>query len=183
MLDSLESKYKKKSKSYIFHNWNSKIHYPINLIFDDNNTIIVDFLSSLRSIEKINVSSENIESLRNVTSTKLLNNLNNEIIKNFSLEVDITKDIPDTNDITENILSSNIFYSIAYIYKDLLDNFYNMQYLVTHYIKVSWSDFLKMTPLETTILYKNFIEDKEKQNEKSKSNNILNHVNSNMLDL
>jgi hypothetical protein len=57
-----------------------------------------------------------------------------------------------------------------------------MQYLLTHYIRVAWESILDMTPIETTILYKNFIEDKEKQNEKSKRGNNLNIHDPNVSD-
>lgn len=172
ILDSIENNYKKESVNIKFHNWNAKIHYPKKLIFDEANTISIDFLSGLCYIENIKITSEQLESLRKSVSTKLINDVEYEIKKNFTLDVEIAKNIPQTNNIVENILAPSVFYSIAYIYKELLENFYNMQYLLTHYVRVDWQSLLNMTPIETTILYKNFIQDKEKQNEKNKGGSL-----------
>lgn len=182
LLDSLESRYKKETLEVPFYNWKAKIHYPIDINFDEPNTIVVDLLSSLRFIEGIEIKSEQLEDIRKSTPTKVLNDFYYEVINAMALKADIAKDIPGADDITENILNPGIFYSIAFIYKDLLDNFYNMQYLLTHYVRVSWEAILEMTPIETTILYKNFIEDKEKQNEKSKKGGMINVHDPNVAD-
>lgn len=175
LLDSLETRYKKELIEVPFYNWKAKIHYPTTIYFDEPNTIVVDHLTALRNIEGLEIKTEQIEDIRKSTPTKVLNDFYYEVVNGMGLKVDIAKDIPGTADITENILNPGIFYSIAFIYKDLLDNFYNMQYLLTHYVRVSWEAILEMTPIETTILYKNFIEDKEKQNEKSKKGSINIH--------
>ena len=173
LLDSLEHGYKKDHIKCSFHNWSADVHYPTKLIFDDNNTILIDYLSSLRTVASVPISAENLEQLRTQTSTKILSDLEYEVQKQLSYKVDISKGIPNSTDISDDVLSPGIFYSISYIYKDLLENFYNMQYLMTHYIKVSWDSLLDMTPLESSILYKNYIQDKEKQNEASKKSNTL----------
>lgn len=175
MLDSIENNYKKEPVNIKFHNWNAKIHYPKNLIFDEANTLLIDFLSALRSVDKIEITSDQLESLRKSIPTKLVNDVEYEVKRHLSLEVDIAKNMVGVKNIVENILNPSIFYSIAFIYKELLENFYNMQYLLTHYVRVGWESLLNMTPIETTILYKNFIEDKEKQNEKSNRGSLNIH--------
>lgn len=182
MLDSIETNYIKDIIDIKFHSWKAKIHYPTKFIFDEENTLLIDFLSGLRSIENIEITSEQLESLRKSTPTKLINEVEHEIKKNLSLEVEVAKNLPGVQNIVENILNPSIFYSIAFIYKELLDNFYNMQYLLSHYVRVDWESLLNMTPIETTILYKNFIEDKEKQNEKSKGGGKLNVHDPNVAD-
>lgn len=178
MLDSLEKNYNKEYVNIKFHKWNAKIHYPTTLIFDETNSLLIDYLSALRSVEGIEITSQNLESLRKSIPLKLINDIEYEVRKSFSLNVEICKDIASLPSIVENILNPAIFYSIALIYKDLLDNFYSMQYLLTHYVRVSWDSLLDMTPVETAILYKNFVEDKERQNEKSKDgSSIMNSEN------
>lgn len=173
LLDSLEQGYKKDHIKCSFHNWSADAHYPTKLIFDNNNTILIDYLSSLRTIASVPISDNNLEQLRSQTSTKILADLEYEVQQQLSYNIDISKDIPGSKDISDNVLNSGIFYSISYIYKDLLENFYNMQYLMTHYIKVSWDSLLNMTPLESSILYKNYMQDKERQNEASKNKTSL----------
>lgn len=181
ILDNIENNYKKETFNIRFHNWNAKIHYPTKLVFDEANTLLIDFLSGLRYIEDLEITPERLASLRKSISTKLINDVEYEIKKYLNFNIEIAKDIPGANDIVENIFSPSIFYSIAYIYKELLENFYNMQYLLSHYVRVDWESLLNMTPIETTILYKNFIQDKEKQNESAK-NGTFNTLDPNMAD-
>lgn len=108
--------------------------------------------------------------------------MHHKVNKDLSLKITLFQGSSESESIVENILSPSFFYTIAYIYRDLLDNFYNMQYLVSHYIRVAWSDLLNMTPIETTILYKNFIEDKEKQNEKNNADSVINLNDPNIAD-
>ena len=178
LLDSLEHGYKKDHIKCSFHNWSADVHYPTKLIFDDNNTILIDYLSSLRSVAGVQINAENLEQLRAQTPTKILGDLEHDVKSNLSYNVDISKNIPNSVNISDNILNPALFHSISYIYKDLLENFYNMQYLMTHYIKVSWDSLLDMTPIESTILFNNFKEDKERQNEAAKSKTPTSKFNS-----
>lgn len=171
MLDSIEEKYNKEYISFELDNRIINIHYPRILLFDDNNQILVDLLSSIKSINTLDISIQNIEALRKAMPIKMINEIEYNVQKNFSLIVDIVKNVSGVENIKEDILNGSLFYSIAFIYKDSLENFYNMLYLLCHYVRVDWQSLLLMTPVETTILYKNFIEDKEKQNEKNKNKN------------
>ena len=161
LLNELETKYDKELSSIKFHNWNAFAHYPKNILFDDYNIISIDYLSSLKKIENVEITLENIKDIRDFIDTKSLNEIEYEISKKFSFEI-VFFSLKERK-ISEWLLTPNIFYAVAYIYKDLLENFYMLQYILTHYIKIEWSSVLEMTPLETTILYKNFVEDKEKQ--------------------
>lgn len=172
LLDSLEEEYDKENKKIKLLNWDCEIHYPKTLIFDANDSIVIDFLSSLRKIKDISISLEECEKLRKEMPIKILNELEYFVSKNFSAEIFIAKKSIGNEEVKENLLSPAFFYSIAYIYKDMLENFYNMQYMVTHYIRVDWTSLLNMTPAETSILYKNFTEDKENQNKKNKGINL-----------
>jgi hypothetical protein len=182
MLDSIEEQYNNEKLDIKINDRNIKIHYPRTLIFDDNNQILVDILSAIREIEGLKISIDNIAELRKAMPIKMINDIEYKIKQNFNLNVDIVKDVMGAANIQESILNGGIYFSIAYIYKDSLDNFYNMQYLLCHYIRVDWQSLLSMTPVETTILYKNFIEDKERQNEKNKGKNMINTHDPNVAD-
>ena len=182
MLDSIEEQYNNEKLDIKINDKNIKIHYPRNLIFDDNNQILVDMLSAIVEIEGLKISIDNIAELRKAMPIKMINDIEYKIKQNFNLNVDIVKNVMGAANIQESILNGGIYFSIAYIYKDSLDNFYNMQYLLCHYIRVDWQSLLSMTPVETTILYKNFIEDKERQNEKNKGKNMINTHDPNVAD-
>ena len=93
LLDSIESNYKKESINYKFYNWNSIIHYPTQLIFDDPSTIAIDMLSSLRKIESLEIKQEHLEDIRKSTPTKILSELDYAVIKNFSLPLQSELDV------------------------------------------------------------------------------------------
>lgn len=180
ILENIETNYLKKEENLKISSWDIKISYPKNIIFDEPNSISIDFLSSLREINNIKIDKTRLEQLRTNIPIKMVNEIEYAVKKYFQMTINIIKNISGLENITEDILSSNIFYTIAHIYKDSLDNFYNMQYLLTHYVRVSWDSLLEMTPVETTILYKNFITDKEKQNENN--NNSMGIHDPNMED-
>lgn len=170
ILDEIERKYQKDLLNFDFLGHNSQIHYPKFLMFDNNDSILIDYTSGLIKVDDIKLSPDQLIILNKHTPIKILNELINEIKKKYNFEIFISNGIPGIKELKDNMLNPSFFYSIAYIYKDLLENFYNMQYMACHYIRVDWNSILKMTPLELSILYKNFIEDKEKQNDASKKN-------------
>lgn len=170
LLDSLENSFIKNKVSFTINNWKASVYYPKYLLFDTNDTISIDKFSGLSEIANNNISSNTqLEQLRAVMPTKYINEIEYYVDKHFNTQVVICEDSPNTSKLTDTLLSPSLFYSIAYMYKELLDNFYDMQYMVAHYIRVSIDSLLEMTPVETNILYKNFIRDKERQSEKSKS--------------
>ena len=170
LLDSLENSFIKNKVSFTINNWEASVYYPKYLLFDTNDTISIDKFSGLSEIANNNISNNtHLEQLRAVMPTKYINEIEYYVDKHFNTPVVICEDSPNTSKLTDTLLSPSLFYSIAYMYKELLDNFYDMQYIVAHYIRVSIDSLLEMTPVETNILYKNFIRDKERQNEKSKS--------------
>lgn len=170
ILDEIEKKYEKSFLDFNFSNHNAKIHYPKHLLFDDNDSISIDYISGLESVGNIVLDKDKIEILAKHTPIKLLDDLANSIKNKLNFEIFISNGVPGIKELKDNMLNPSFFYSIAYIYKDLLENFYSMQYMTCHYIRVDWNAILEMTPLELSILYKNFIEDKEKQNNTSKNN-------------
>lgn len=170
MLDSLENSFIKNKVSSKVNNWDACIYYPKQLLFDSNDDISIDKFSGLCELANNPIKDiTQLEQLRSVMPTKYINEIEYIVDKNFNSEITICEDSPNTSKLTDTLLSPSLFYSIAYMYKELLDNFYDMQYMVAHYIRVSIDSLLEMTPVETNILYKNFIRDKERQNEKSKS--------------
>lgn len=68
------------------------------------------------------------------------------------------------------------------MYKESLEHFYNMLYLVCHYIRVQWDSLLNMTPVEMMILYNNFVEDKENQSKSNKKSKTINVNDPNIAD-
>ena len=183
LLNSLENNYIKEENEYIFFNKKCKIFYPRYFNFDDENNISIDYVSSLRKIENIDIKKKKVKQLSELLPLKDLNTLENFVKRYYNNEVTITERIGNMDEIKDTILSPSLFLSIAQIYKESLENYYNMLYLVVHYIKVDMQSILQMTPIELIILYNNFIKDKEKQNEDSKKSKTLPTLNEETLGL
>ena len=185
-LNELEESYNKELMNHNVMNFKCLLHYPTQLLFDSNDNIDIDFSSSIRQVGNEVLNLEQSKTLAKMLPLKYLNEIIAKIKEKYNTQISISKGIKGVKEMKDNLLNSSIFYSIAYIYKDSLENFYNMQYMITHYIRVDWQSLLNMTPVELSILYKNFIEDKERQNESAKNNNrtgVLNSLDPNTSDL
>jgi hypothetical protein len=183
LLDSLEENYNKNILNYKFYKWDDcKVSYPSRIILKDNN-IDIDYTSGLKEISEHKLTAEEVKFIAENAPLYDLNQLENFITHNFSQEIYVAKNIMGIKDIKDNMINPSLFYSIAYIYKDSLEHYYNLLYLVCHYIRVQWESLLEMTPVEMMILYNNFIEDKEAQNKKHSKNKTLNLNDPNVADM
>lgn len=183
LLDSLEENYNKNILDYKFYKWDGcKVSYPSRIILKDNN-IDIDYTSGLKEISEHKLTTEEVKYIAENAPLYDLNQLENFITNNFSQEIYVAKNIMGIKDIKDNMIHPSLFYSIAYIYKDSLEHYYNLLYLVCHYIRVQWESLLDMTPVEMMILYNNFIEDKEAQNKKHSKNKTLNLNDPNVADM
>lgn len=130
----------------------------------------------------VNLSEEQKQIISKNTPLKDLTKLELFVKRNYSTRVYFAKNVIGVSDIFDDIINPAIFYSIAYMYKESLEHFYNMLYLVCHYIRVHWDSLLNMTPVEMMILYNNFVEDKENQSKSNKKSKTINVNDPNIAD-
>ena len=168
ILDSIENSYIKEIKIGKFYKWNDcKISYPSILEIEDD-TININYVSGLVSINGIELTTQNKLDLSKNAPLQALNEIESFIKKNFNSDIFFAKDQIGIKDIKDNVLNPGLFYSIAYIYKESLEHFYNMLYLMCHYVRISWDNLMDFTPIELSIVYNDFVEDKEEQNKRQK---------------
>lgn len=168
ILDSIENSYIKDVKIGKFYKWdNCEISYPNILEIEDDN-ININYVSGLISINGIKLNTQNKIDLSKNAPLQSLNEIENFIKKNFNNDIYFCKDQFGVKDIKDSIINPGLFHSIAYIYKESLEQFYNMMYLMCHYIRITWDNLLDFTPIELSIVYNDFIEDKEEQNKRQK---------------
>jgi hypothetical protein len=168
ILDSIENSYIKTTKKGKFYKWdNCEITYPNILEIEDDN-ININYVSGLISVNGVELTTQNKIDLAKNAPLQALNEIESFIKNNFNSEIYFCKDQIGVNDIRDNIINPGLFHSIAYIYKESLEQFYNMMYLMCHYIRISWDNLLDFTPIELSIIYNDFVEDKEEQNKKQK---------------
>lgn len=163
VLDSIENAYINKEEKIKFYKWDECIiGYPTILDFEGK-TININFASGIKSINGVLLTPENKIAISKNATLQDLNRLENIIRKNFDNDIFFVKDYFGVSDIKDSLLNPGLFYSIAYIFKESLEQFYNMMYLMCHYVRISWENLMEMTPLELSIVYKDFAQDKEEQ--------------------
>lgn len=182
ILNSIEENYKKELHTINFYKWSDcVVGYPTHLDITEN-SINIDYSSCLRSISGLLLDEDQKKLISKNTPLIELNKLELFIKHNYKTKVYFTKGILGVKDIYDDISNPAVFYSIAYMYKESLEHFYNMLYLVCHYIRIQWESLLKMTPVEMMILYNNFVEDKENQSKNSKKGKTINVNDPNIAD-
>lgn len=83
----------------------------------------------------------------------------------FSLPIDYFKGVTGLNEEIVDVFSNASFQLIMALLKEPLDVFYEYAYVFIQYVRCSWSDFMKMTPIESQLLFTKFQVDKQKQRE------------------
>ena len=170
ILDTIENVYNKNKHFLKFYRWNKcAISYPTILEIEDD-IININYVSGIYSIDGVELTEDNKILLSKSLSLQQLNEIESIIKEEFSGDIYFVKDQPGVKDIKDNVINPGLFYSIAFIYKESLDYFYNMLYLISHYARIAWDTLLDMTPIELTILHHNFIKDKEEQNKQQSKN-------------
>ena len=183
ILDSIENAYIKGPKKCKFYKWeNCEINYP-TLIEIEDDRFSINFVSGLKSINGIELTEKNILEISRFAPLQSLNELENNIRQAFNNDIYFVKNIAGVDEIKDNLINPGLFYSIAYIYKESLENFYNMLYLMCHYVRIQWESLLDMTPVELNIIHRDFIEDKEEQSkQQSKNKGSINLSDPNIAD-
>lgn len=177
ILESIEENYINKIiEINLFNDYNCHISYPTNLSLYNNN-IAIDYSTCIKKINNEILSKEEKEKIYPLLPVKVVNHVEVMAKKYFNNKIIITTKIGDIEEIEEELLSPSLFYVICQIYKESLESFYNMLYLICHYIKIDWKSIMDLTPIEMLIIYNNFIKDKEKQNrdmQERQNKNVLN---------
>lgn len=132
----------------------------------------IDCLSGLRKV--IQNGSELV--LDEEQKNELIQKLPNKVLieascraqESLNLSVDLFRGI-DNSKYTIDVFSDDIFATMFTIIPEKLESFYWRLFAAVHYVKMSQEGFMKMTPIETNVLLKNFQtvqEEQRKANEK-----------------
>lgn len=128
ILDNIESCYK--PKTFEFKTDSGiilTIGYPNEMSFEDNK-ILISYVSGIQSLKKDNIVYPLDEKSRKQViehlSTAELAAIEYKAIEVLSNNC-VILDIPNTDQMELDIMSPSIFYTVFYIYKENLDNFYS----------------------------------------------------------
>ena len=98
------------------------------------------------------------------------------------MEEKIVENLQETFDIFENVPMNKfeiplyrypLIFNIANIYKIGLKSFYDFMYMCLHHVNMDFAAFMDLSFMETDILLKTCLEEKQKENEQLNNNNQI----------
>ena len=76
------------------------------------------------------------------------------------------------NSMKMNLFGESLIINVISFYKIPLDSFYQLMYAVIKHLRMSYSDFMKISQIEATILLKHVAEENKAINESAKKGDI-----------
>ena len=142
----------------------AELTIPTKLTFT-HTEVGIDYSTGLKKIKDIELKTEEEKiNFFHQIKPKLAMRLEKEIKKQFAVNCNLF------NDLSVNLIQSDIFYFIPQVYAESLDDHYEVQYYVHEYLKWSWDTYAAYTPIETRILFNQFKIDKERQAQERQQN-------------
>ena len=137
--------------------------YPKSFSFQ-NNSPIIDFYSGLQTFNNQQLSNEQKESLKNTLPTKYMASIECFLRDKFRYEIDLLRGVP-MNSLTINVMGEGLLANVISFYRMTLDVFYQIMYAVIRHLRMSYSDFMKISQVESTILLKHVAHENTLQEE------------------
>lgn len=177
ILDNIEQAYRDIQKEYkLTNNVLLQVSIPRKFVCEEDN-IFIEPASGIDSINgiKFQNNKERIEFIKNIDirySVKLEQLIN----KDFNIDCELFKNPISASKKGNiiNLISPHLFYDIFAIYREPLENYYQVLYYNFEYLKLSYDTYKQLTPRESRFIFNKFAEDKERQAEEQR-NQIYKH--------
>lgn len=127
--------------------------YPKSFTFDGGSVPILDFYSGLISVNGKVLSNEQKQILKKRLGTKQLSFIDDFCRQKFVCVCDIFHGVP-MNKLQMNILGQSLLYNVVSFYNMSLQVFYQVMYAMIKHVRMTYSDFMKISHAETSILLK-----------------------------
>ena len=144
--------------------------YPKTFFFD-NGMPVIDFYSGLKGFNGKQLSNEEKDILKEKLGTKNLSFIEDYLRNKFKNTCDIFHGVP-MNKMEMNLLSENMIGNVIGFYKMPLDGFYHIMYAMIKHLRMSYSDFMKITQVETNIMLGFAAEENKKMDEQAKKGDV-----------
>lgn len=156
---------------YTVNNITLELFFPTRLE-EVNDTITFDPLSAVRTVTINNTTykietKEDIQLLNNLIPIESYYNLINFIMDTFNQNIVFYKgkiEIPLLNQYFFRYLANNIFYSG-------IQSQFDLMYLLQRHLNLSVSDFMKLSPADTNVLFAKLIQEKEDEKKQMEQQN------------
>lgn len=131
----------------------------------------IDYFSGLVGYNDIILNQQQKTILKNKLDTKTLMFID-DFLRNKCVSIcDIFHGVP-MNKFEFNLLNQSLMVNVMSFYKMPLQSFYSIMYAMIKHLRMSYSDFLKINHLQTTIMMNHAIQQNAKINEQTKKGNI-----------
>lgn len=154
----------------LFDNYELDFGFPKSFTFDDGMPVI-DYYSGLIGFNKQELDAKNKNDLKVKLDTKTLTFIDDFLREKFFNECDIFNGVP-MNSLKINIVGESLIANVIGFYRMSLENFYQVMYVVIKHLRMSYSDFMKISQVETSILMGCAAEENKKMEESTKGGNI-----------
>lgn len=144
--------------------------YPKSFFFD-NGSPVIDFYSGLIGFNGVELSEAEKVKLKETLGTKQLSFIDDYLREQFKNTCDIFHGVP-MNQMVVNLINEGMIGNVIGFYKMPLDGFYHIMYAMIKHLRMSYSDFMKISQIETNIMLGFAAEENKKMDEQSKSGDI-----------
>jgi hypothetical protein len=125
--------------------------YPKKFVFDGGVTPLLDYFSGLVSINGKPVDDSQRQRLKQSIGTKYLTFVDDYCREKFNCICDIFHGIP-MNKLEMDILGESLLYNVVSFYNMSLEVFYKILYAMVKHVRMSYSDFMKISHAEASII-------------------------------
>lgn len=141
---------------------------PTKFYVDKSNNIVIDYLSNVLEINDKKLSIEEKEKFLSSISTKLKLQMEEKVMSNLLDKFDIFDGVP-MNKLELPLYRFPLIFNIANIYRMGLKSFYDVLYMCTKHAKMSYDGFMDLSYMETDIILKTCLEEKQREAEQMNS--------------
>lgn len=168
ILNNIESQYvANKTLDYkLSDNFVLTFGYPKTFTFDSGLPII-DYYSGLVRINNDIVTKEQKDVLREKLPTKHISFIEGMMREGFKCEIDLLNEVP-MNSMKVNAFGEGLIANIVSFYRMPLDVFYKVMYAIIRHLRMSYSDFMKISNNESNILLKCIADENKQDKEDAK---------------
>ena len=169
ILNNIEKSYKDKKIDFkLSDRITITIGIPTSFYVDESNNIVIDYLSNIIGVNGTKTSKRDNERLLNTLSTKQKSVMENYVVENLKEKFDIFEGVP-LNKLEIPLFRFPILINSANVFRLNLKSFYDMLYMMSRHVKMTYEGFMDMTFIESDIIIKTCIEEKTKESEQMNS--------------
>lgn len=151
ILNNIEQAFTNKTIQYkLADNFILQVGLPTRFFFDGGLPVI-DFCSGIQGYNDNPISEQEINLLKLKLGTQRMIFLEDELRNNMKIECDVFNGV-QMNSLVMNLVSESLIANVIGFYRMNLENFYNIMYALIRHIRMSYSDFMKITQVEANIL-------------------------------